>query len=47
MIEENVVKAAGVSHKITVEEMVDLIKKAGKTPALRDTEFNILKVYEY
>ena len=46
MIEENVVKAAGVSHKITVEEMVDLIKKAGKTPALRDTEFNILKVYE-
>jgi len=45
MIEENVVKAAGVSHKITVEEMVDLIKKAGKTPALRDTEFNILKVY--
>lgn len=46
MIEENVVKAAGVSHKITVEEMVDLIKKAGKTPALRDTEFKILKVYE-
>jgi cyclic dehypoxanthinyl futalosine synthase len=45
MIEENVVKAAGVSHKITVEEMVDLIKKAGKTPALRDTEFNILRVY--
>lgn len=45
MIEENVVKAAGVSHKITVEEMVDLIKKAGKTPALRDTEFKILKVY--
>ena len=45
MIEENVVKAAGVSHKITVEEMVDLIKKAGKTPALRDTEFRILKVY--
>ena len=46
MIEENVVKAAGVSHKITVEEMVDLIKKAGKTPALRDTEFGILRVYE-
>ncbi|MFA4918697.1 MAG: cyclic dehypoxanthinyl futalosine synthase [Thermodesulfovibrionales bacterium] len=46
MIEENVVKAAGVSHKITVEEMVDLINKAGKTPALRDTEFKILKVYE-
>jgi cyclic dehypoxanthinyl futalosine synthase len=45
MIEENVVKAAGVSHKMTVDEMVDLIRKAGKIPALRDTEFNILKVY--
>jgi cyclic dehypoxanthinyl futalosine synthase len=47
MIEENVVKAAGVSHKITVEEMVDLIEKSGKTPALRDTEFGILRVYGY
>jgi len=45
MIEENVVKAAGVSHKITVEEMVDLIRKSGKMPALRDTEFGILRVY--
>lgn len=45
MIEENVVRAAGVSHRITVDEMVDLIRKAGKIPAHRDTEFNILKVY--
>jgi cyclic dehypoxanthinyl futalosine synthase len=45
MIEENVVRAAGVSHRITVDEMVDLIKKAGKIAAQRDTEFNILKVY--
>ncbi|TFG36507.1 MAG: dehypoxanthine futalosine cyclase [Nitrospirales bacterium] len=45
MIEENVVRAAGVSHRITVDEMVDLIKKAGKIPAQRDTEFTILKVY--
>jgi cyclic dehypoxanthinyl futalosine synthase len=45
MIEENVVRAAGVSHRITVDEMVDLIIKAGKIPAQRDTEFNILKVY--
>jgi 2-iminoacetate synthase ThiH len=29
-----------------VEEMVDLIRKAGKVPAQRDTEFNLLKVYE-
>jgi cyclic dehypoxanthinyl futalosine synthase len=45
MIEENVVRAAGVSHRITIDEMVDLIRKAGKIPAQRDTEFNILKVY--
>lgn len=45
MIEENVVRAAGVSHRITVDEMVDLIRKAGKIPAQRDTEFKILKVY--
>jgi cyclic dehypoxanthinyl futalosine synthase len=45
MIEENVVRAAGVSHRMTVDEMVDLIRKAGKIPAQRDTEFNILKVY--
>jgi len=46
MIEENVVRAAGISHRITVDEMVDMIQKAGKIPAQRDTEFNILKVYE-
>jgi len=46
MIEENVVRAAGVSHRITVDEMVDLIRMAGKIPAQRDTEFNILKVYD-
>ena len=45
MIEENVVRAAGISHRITVNEMVNLIQKAGKIPAQRDTEFKILKVY--
>jgi len=45
MIEENVVRAAGISHRITVEEMVDLIRKAGKIPAQRDTEFKLLKIY--
>ena len=46
MIEENVVRAAGISHRITVEEMVDLIRKAGKIPAQRDTEFKLLKIYK-
>jgi len=46
MIEENVVRAAGITHRITVDEMVYLIRKAGKIPAQRDTEFNLLKVYD-
>ena len=46
MIEENVVRAAGVSHRINVHEMVELIRNAGKIPAQRDTEFKILKVYK-
>ncbi len=46
MIEENVVRAAGVSHRITIDEMVGLIIKAGKIPVQRDTEFNILKVFD-
>jgi len=45
MIEENVVRAAGISHRITVDEMVDLIRKTGKVPAQRDTEFALLKTY--
>jgi len=46
MIEENVVRAAGVSHRMSVDEMVDLIQRTGKIPAQRDTEFNILKIYK-
>jgi cyclic dehypoxanthinyl futalosine synthase len=45
MIEENVVRAAGVSHRMTIDDMVNMIRKAGKIPAQRDTEFNILKIY--
>ncbi len=37
MIEENVVRAAGVSHSITVEEMVATIRGAGFSPVQRDT----------
>ena len=37
MIEENVVRAAGVSHSVTVEELVRLISAAGFVPVQRDT----------
>ncbi|MFF2091900.1 cyclic dehypoxanthinyl futalosine synthase [Paenibacillus sp. NPDC058174] len=45
MIEENVVSAAGTTHKVNIELILQLIREAGKTPAQRDTKYNILKVY--
>lgn len=46
MIEENVVRSTGISYRMSEDDMVYLIKKAGKIPAKRDTGFNILKIYE-
>jgi len=42
MLEENVVKAAGVSNKTTAQEIVKYIQKAGFKAAQRDTYYNIL-----
>jgi cyclic dehypoxanthinyl futalosine synthase len=44
MIEENVVAAAGITFRMTRQEIVDLIKDAGYIPAQRDTGYQILKV---
>jgi cyclic dehypoxanthinyl futalosine synthase len=43
MLEENVVRAAGTSHKMSKDNMIALICAAGKTAAQRDTEYNIIK----
>jgi cyclic dehypoxanthinyl futalosine synthase len=43
MIEENVVAAAGVSFRMTREEIVSLIRDAGYRPAQRDTTYRILR----
>lgn len=45
MIEENVVAACGATYSITIEEIVNNIKKAGMIPAQRDMKYNILKVF--
>jgi cyclic dehypoxanthinyl futalosine synthase len=45
MLEENVVKAAGTENRITEDEMVDLIKGAGKNPVQRNTEYCVVKTY--
>jgi cyclic dehypoxanthinyl futalosine synthase len=45
MIEENVVSAAGVSHRVSKEEMIDAIKAAGFGAAQRDTCYNVLRSF--
>ncbi|GAA0374843.1 cyclic dehypoxanthinyl futalosine synthase [Bacillus horti] len=45
MIEENVVSAAGTTHKVNTNQILDLIRGAGKTPAQRNTKYEILRVF--
>lgn len=45
MIEENVVAAAGVSHRVTREDIIDSIRSAGFTPAQRDTYYALITRY--
>lgn len=45
MIEENVVRSAGLVYKMDKKEMINLISDAGRVPALRDTEYRLLDVY--
>jgi len=47
IMEENISKSAGASYGeyLTVEEMISIIKSAGKKPAQRDTVYNIVKEY--
>jgi len=45
MIEENVVSAAGTTHRTSTEELVHLIKTVGKTPVQRDTLYRDVKVW--
>ncbi|HEU5206203.1 MAG TPA: cyclic dehypoxanthinyl futalosine synthase [Gaiellaceae bacterium] len=46
MIEENVVSAAGTTHRTTTDELVHLIKALGKTPVQRDTLYREVRVFE-
>ncbi len=45
MIEENVVSAAGTTHRSTTEEFVRAIRALGKTPVQRDTLYREVKVW--
>ncbi len=45
MLEENVVRAAGVTFRTSMEELIHAVKEAGFQPAQRDNLYNILKVF--
>ena len=42
MLEENVVAAAGVKYRVSVEDIINAIKAAGFKPAQRDMYYNII-----
>lgn len=46
MMEENVVKAAGASFRMSQNEMVTLIKEIDEIPAKRNTNYDILEIYK-
>jgi cyclic dehypoxanthinyl futalosine synthase len=43
MIEENVVRAAGVSFRLSAQQLAELIRGAGFTPTRRDTYYRLLE----
>ena len=45
MIEENVVSAAGTTHRATVDDFVHAIRALGKIPVQRDTLYREVKVW--
>ncbi|MCX7780088.1 MAG: dehypoxanthine futalosine cyclase [Negativicutes bacterium] len=46
MLEENVVRAAGTSHAMSLAKMTALIESAGFIPAQRDTAYNVLRRFD-
>jgi len=45
MIEENVVSAAGTTHRTSADELAHLIRSIGKVPVQRDTLYRPLRVW--
>jgi cyclic dehypoxanthinyl futalosine synthase len=45
MIEENVVAAAGAKNRMDKDALIHAIRTAGRIPAQRDTQYNILNVF--
>ncbi|MDO7785946.1 cyclic dehypoxanthinyl futalosine synthase [Desulforamulus aquiferis] len=45
MLEENVVRAAGVNYRVALKEILHCISSAGFTPAQRTTDYRIIKEF--
>lgn len=45
MLEENVVRAAGVCYKVSKDDIIQAIKASGVKAAQRDTYYNLIKVF--
>jgi len=46
LMEESVVKATGISHSVTAEQVIALISETGMTAAQRNTEYQILRTFD-
>ena len=46
MLEENVVSSAGAKHRSNLGELVKLIRSAGRTPAQRNTTYELLRIHD-
>jgi len=46
LMEERVVRAAGASYTIAVDQVVSMIREAGFTPVQRTTQYDVLRVFD-
>jgi len=46
LMEESVVKATGIRHAVTAEQVVALIRETGMAPAQRNTEYKIVRTFD-
>jgi len=46
MMEENVVSAAKCAFKVNTNQIIQLIREAGKIPAQRNTKYDILRIFK-
>ncbi|MDI6752160.1 MAG: cyclic dehypoxanthinyl futalosine synthase [bacterium] len=45
LMEEVVIASTGISHQMSINQAIELIKGAGKQPCQRDTGYNIIQLY--